>query len=139
MEMEIFESEKGKSVRANKNFREQEILVEFTGTIKDTPDKHSLQIAEGKHLSGIDWPEYLNHSCNPNCYVHVDTVGVWLMAKRDIKLGEELTFDYNTTEYDMANPFICACCGKIINGYKYLTDEERKKIDPWVLPYLRGK
>jgi histone-lysine N-methyltransferase SETD1 len=41
---------------------------------------------------------YINHSCNPNCIPKVFFVeGVARMgiyAKRDLKLGEELCYDY---------------------------------------------
>jgi hypothetical protein len=39
---------------------------------------------------------YINHACHPNC--HVDIVGrtIWIVASRDIRKGEELTYDYNT-------------------------------------------
>ena len=39
---------------------------------------------------------YINHACRPNC--HTDVVGhhIWVIASRDIREGEELTYDYNT-------------------------------------------
>ena len=39
---------------------------------------------------------YINHACNPNCYVEVYGRHVWILASRDIRKGEELTYDYNT-------------------------------------------
>ena len=39
---------------------------------------------------------YVNHACRPNC--HTDVIGhhIWVIASRDIRGGEELTYDYNT-------------------------------------------
>jgi hypothetical protein len=39
---------------------------------------------------------FINHSCRPNCYV--ETIGdtIWIRAARNIRRGEELTYDYNT-------------------------------------------
>jgi len=39
---------------------------------------------------------YINHACHPNCYIEVVHHSIWILASRDIKRGEELTYDYNT-------------------------------------------
>jgi len=39
---------------------------------------------------------YINHACRPNCYVDVVGHHIWIRASRDIRKGEELTYDYNT-------------------------------------------
>ncbi|OAV87654.1 hypothetical protein PTTG_08628 [Puccinia triticina 1-1 BBBD Race 1] len=46
---------------------------------------------------------FLNHSCNPNCYIGKWVVGrqlrMGIFTKRDVKGGEELTFNYNVDRY----------------------------------------
>jgi SET domain-containing protein len=39
---------------------------------------------------------FINHSCRPNCYAQVVGLDIWIRAARNIKAGEELTYDYNT-------------------------------------------
>ncbi len=39
---------------------------------------------------------YFNHSCNPNAGIHGTRR---LIARRDIHRGEEITYDYSTTEW----------------------------------------
>jgi len=39
---------------------------------------------------------YVNHACHPNCYIDIVGHTIWILASRDIKSGEELTYDYNT-------------------------------------------
>jgi SET domain-containing protein len=39
---------------------------------------------------------YINHACHPNCYVDIVGHTIWILASRDIRKGEELTYDYNT-------------------------------------------
>ena len=39
---------------------------------------------------------YINHACRPNCYVDIEGRHIWIRASRDIRRGEELTYDYNT-------------------------------------------
>lgn len=36
----------------------------------------------------------INHSCAPNCRVETIRGRIWIVARRDIAAGEELTFDY---------------------------------------------
>lgn len=37
---------------------------------------------------------FINHSCTPNCYYDVVDKTIWIRAGRDIRRGEELTYDY---------------------------------------------
>jgi SET domain-containing protein len=37
---------------------------------------------------------FINHSCAPNCRVEVTRGRIWIVARRDIAAGEELTYDY---------------------------------------------
>jgi len=39
---------------------------------------------------------FINHSCHPNCYVHIVDGIIWIRAARTIRKGEELTYHYNT-------------------------------------------
>ena len=39
---------------------------------------------------------FINHSCKPNCYAEVVGDTVWIRAAKNIKRGEELSYDYNT-------------------------------------------
>jgi SET domain-containing protein len=39
---------------------------------------------------------FINHSCHPNCYVHIVRDTIWIRAARNIRKGEELTYDYMT-------------------------------------------
>jgi len=38
--------------------------------------------------------KYINHACEPNCYIDVIKNQIWVYALRDIKKGEELSYDY---------------------------------------------
>jgi uncharacterized protein len=38
---------------------------------------------------------WINHSCSPNCEIEEEGHRVFIDARRDIRSGEELTYDYN--------------------------------------------
>jgi SET domain-containing protein len=39
---------------------------------------------------------FINHSCRPNCYIHIVGDTIWIRDARTIRKGEELTYHYNT-------------------------------------------
>src|SRR3954470_16512937 len=39
---------------------------------------------------------FINHSFTPNCYFQIDEMTIWIRAGRNIRPGEELTYDYRT-------------------------------------------
>jgi len=39
---------------------------------------------------------YINHACKPNCYTQIVGDTIWIRAARNIRKGEELTYDYST-------------------------------------------
>jgi hypothetical protein len=45
----------------------------------------------------IEPVDYMNHSCDPTCGVRGS---VAVVARRDVAMGDELTFDYGTTDTD---------------------------------------
>ncbi|MBM3772833.1 MAG: SET domain-containing protein [Acidimicrobiia bacterium] len=50
---------------------------------------------------------FINHSCSPNCYVHIVDGVIWIRAARKIRRGEELTYNYHT---DGEGLIECRCC-----------------------------
>lgn len=39
---------------------------------------------------------FINHSCKPNCYSNIIGHTIWICAGRNIRPGEELTYNYYT-------------------------------------------
>lgn len=87
---------------------------------------------------------FLNHSCEPNCSIVPYKHKFFLFSLRYIAYGTELTFNYNTTEWDLIQghcDFECHCgennCLQRIRGFRYLTDEQKDSILPICLEYLK--
>ena len=86
--------------------------------------------------------DYVNHKCNPNCVVSFPEL--FLVAVKKIKKGEELSFNYCTTEYDLEHcSFKCRCgaenCIGEVKGFKHLPLSEQMRIKNLLLPYLVKK
>lgn len=113
-----------------------EILLRLDGNVSSNPSRFSVQIGRDQHLElplGVDvetvfdryaW-RFLNHSCEPTAYIR----GRELRADKSLRAWEQVTFDYNSTEFDMAAPFACTClsvsCRGLIRGYRWLSSAER--------------
>ncbi len=44
---------------------------------------------------------YINHSCKPNCEIDIRNKRIFVFAKRSIRIGEELTYDYGSEYFEM--------------------------------------
>jgi SET domain-containing protein len=140
---------KGRGIVAKKPIGKAETIFEFPGELvsrnKVKNPNAALQLDEDLFLESdgtID--ESLNHSCNPNCYV--DFTQLALVALKDIHKGEELTFDYNTSEYDLVEQgcsFKCLCgsrnCVGEVKGFKYLPEHHKRKNELLLSPFLKKK
>ena len=51
---------------------------------------------------------FLNHSCAPNCEAENADGGIWIIALRDIKVGDELTFNYGY-DLEVYRDYPCRC------------------------------
>ena len=124
-----------------------DVVLVLQGRITAQPSKYSIQIGEYKHLEpshDLSDPRssirFLNHSCDPTTYINFEDLTV--RALRDLEPGEEVNFNYNTTEYEMVNPFECYChsvnCLGYIHGFKYLSLGERLKLNSQLASHLRN-
>jgi hypothetical protein len=106
-----------KVVATTKIISEGNVLYECAGRIVSKPTRTSIQTPFG-HIED-DTGACINHNCNPNMMLEFINNSIQFVNIHEIKEDDELTFDYNTTEYELSSPFECACCGELIKGYKY--------------------
>lgn len=75
--------------------------------------KYLFRVTEKKTIDGrprINLAGYINHSCRPNCEAEIWRGRVWIMARRNIKAGEELAYDYGKEYFDQhIKPKGCRC------------------------------
>jgi hypothetical protein len=53
--------------------------------------------------------DFVNHACEPNCYVRFVGAQIVLTALDDIAPGQELFFDYGVTQINFPFRFECLC------------------------------
>jgi SET domain-containing protein len=140
---------------ATADITEETNIIQYVGEkiSKEESTKRALEWEEAARKSGDglvyifelddDWDidgrlgdnpaRYMNHSCDGNCEAINYEGEIWIVARKDIKNGEELTYDYG---YDMEH-FLdhpCECGADSCIGY-IVREDQRKKVKK----LLRGK
>ena len=59
----------------------------------------------------------INHSCDPNCEVLGTGLKIWIYAMKDIKKGEELSYDYGFSFDKDFRQYPCRCGSKNCVGF----------------------
>lgn len=85
---------------ATDNYKIDDIIYVMSGNLMNKPTKKSIHIGSNMHLED-QYGQYINHSFEPNMKVD----GNKLVAIKEIKKSDELTFNYNDSELEMAEPF----------------------------------
>lgn len=95
----------GLGLFAKQDFKKDDFIIEFTG---EKISEEEANRRGGKYLFELnnEWTidgkgrenpaRYINHSCRPNCYPELDEneEHIYIYAKKKIKAGEELSFNY---------------------------------------------
>ena len=117
--------EKITKAESNRRALEWEEKARKTGAglvyIFELDDKWDLDGRRGRNPA-----RYMNHSCDGNCEAVNYDGEIWIVARRDIRKGEELTYDYG---YDMEH-FLdhpCECGAPNCIGY-IVREDQRDKV-----------
>jgi len=118
-----------------KRIRKGKLIVEYVGEhlsceeaedlYDEFPNTYLFSLVGGRRIiDGHGVAAFVNHSCKPNC--ETDQIGgkMWIIARRDIEPGEELTYDYNL--YDGEEAIACLCGAKRCRGSLYSAEHLRK-------------
>ncbi|MBP7770584.1 MAG: SET domain-containing protein [Candidatus Pacebacteria bacterium] len=94
-------------------------IIEYRGNIltkQQEEDSNSLYLFDAEGGVTIDgaprWntARYINHSCRPNSEIDIYKHRVYVMAKKNIKAGEELNYDYDKDYWkEYIKPKGCRC------------------------------
>ena len=129
----------GQILRATSRIEKGEPIFFLDGMIVSQPSKYTIQLDAEEHILTTEHPwRLMNHGCEPN--VLIDTGLREMVATRDILAGEELTFNYNSTEWSMVSSFACECgapmCAGEVRGFKYLDAKHAEALRPFISPYI---
>jgi uncharacterized protein len=109
----------GLGLFAEEPIKKGSCVIEYIGNILSPEQEeasNSLYLFDAGKGVTIDgsprWniARYINHSCRPNCEIDIYKNRVYVMAKRNIKAGEELAYDYDKDYFNAyIKPKGCRC------------------------------
>jgi SET domain-containing protein len=128
----------GRGVYATRAIKKDEKIIEYVGELIDKSEserrahiqaeraeKHGdaavyiFTVDDDYDLDGsLPWntARLINHSCEPNCEAWIDGKRIFIHALRDIRKGEELSFDYGF-DVDTWEDHPCRCGKKSCVGH----------------------
>lgn len=138
-------------VVAKRDFNKGDLLFKVIGPLLTERTKYSFPVDLNLHIDPVlengegDFGYYTNHSCDPNAFVSIikresEDPYIEIIARKDIKSGEEVTIDYSSFEYEtVAEGESCNCgqesCRGKISGFKNLpTDIKEKYKNEDIIP-----
>ncbi len=120
----VKKSSAGLGLFATADFKKGDLVIEYTGERITEAEanrrggKYLFELNDAWTIDGKgrdNLARYLNHSCKPNCEpeLNEDETRIFIYAKRGIKSGEELTYNYGKmyfNEYLSAGKCRCFAC-----------------------------
>jgi hypothetical protein len=134
-------SANGYGIFAKMDIKAGELVLEWKGSIiysyakaksfSEEDWNHMVQFGNERYLNPRGIGRFVNHSCEPNGWVRIEGNRLFLVALRNIKKGEEVTFDYSTTMDEDDWEMDCRCgsknCRERIRDFKYLPKKLRER------------
>ena len=112
-------SRAGLGLFAGEDIKKGTCVIEYVGRAVPEAEqytsrsKYLFEVGKNKMIDGAarsNTARYINHSCAPNCEIEIKGGRVLVMAKKNIKAGEELSYDYDTEYFDEhIKPRGCLC------------------------------
>jgi len=75
-------------------------------------------------IDGHSMAMFINHSCKPNCEIEEIDQRIFVKTLRNLKAGEELTYDYWLYDGDDEAP--CSCGARTCRGSMYSPKEMKR-------------
>jgi len=98
---------------------------------------YGFQCGVDRYSSPQGLSREMNHSCDPNTWWSGSTR---LVARRDIEAGEEVSYDYSTTDVDHVFEMECSCgsplCRGTISNRDYLDPEWQQRYGTNLPPHV---
>lgn len=115
-------SSAGLGLFATRAFKKGERVIEYVGrTLSKAEEytsrsKYLFEINSRKTIDGAvrtNFARYINHSCKPNCEPEIEKGRIFIDAIKNIKPGDEFTYDYGEEYFnEHIRPYGCRCAKK---------------------------
>ena len=117
----------GEKVTRAEGDRRSELRIKKHLKSKTTGSVYIFELNKNFDIDGTtlkNKARYINHSCRPNCEVQILRGQIWIKSIKNIRKGEELTYDYGYEfDKDDYTDHKCYCGKKNCIGYIISKDQ----------------
>lgn len=120
-DFKVFKSPIGLGLKTLLDIKKGDEILEYTGRrvpnekANEKPNRYLFELDDKVTIDGSshkNLARYINHACKPNAEAvhYTDENRIYIEALRNIKTGEEITFDYGEQHFDeYIKPKGCRC------------------------------
>ncbi len=128
-DLRVKRSSAGLGLFAGEAIPKGKCVIEYVGRVISKEEefssksKYLFEVNKNKTIDGkpaINKAGYINHSCAPNCEPEIKDGRIFIFSIKNIKVGDELTYDYGK-DYCVDHCVPCRCSAK-----KHLYDKFAK-------------
>ena len=149
---------KGKGLIALEDFDTGDILFDLdfsnnkntisrkdTEELSDKEKEHLTFVGNGKFVLDYSVTSFINHSCYSNLFIkYTNYAKCKIIAKKPIKMNEELTLDYALDQGWQQGDFLCNCGSskcrkKIFADFFKLSKKLQKENIKFAAPWIKRK
>lgn len=109
--MEIKNNNDFNGLYGTKRYMKDTEIYKLVGDIVNKPTRTSIEIGPDIHIED-DKGRFMNHSFDPSCKIH----NGFIYSIKDLEIGDELTFNYNSSETSMSCPFVDTKTQQTVSG-----------------------
>lgn len=139
----------GKKAVANVALQRGQVINRYNAPVFSSPTMHTVCLTESIHVAPTFGAECISHACGvdiPNTAMKVVGSEVQVVVTRDVSEGQDLFFNYNTTEWTMSCPFDCLCphctspgrSSKRVQGFSKLSPCDQDELLPHASPFVKS-
>jgi hypothetical protein len=136
--LRVGRSRTGRGVFACEDIPRDVCIAEYVGRVVKEEElandrlKYLFSVSKNKMIDG-NVPEnrarFINHSCRPNCRAEGPNGRVFIMTKRKIKEGEEITYHYGKEYFDLILRKLGCKCDKCLEEKRAQRKNGAKRAD----------
>lgn len=121
--VKVKRSTAGLGLFADRVIKKGDWIIEYKGKILTSEQadakggKYLFEVNSKKTIDGTsrkNTARYINHACKPNAEPVWHNKGMWIQAIRNIKPGDEITYNYGKEYFDnIIKPHGCRCTSDV--------------------------
>ncbi len=109
-ELRVGKSSAGRGLFVEEPIKNGACIIEYIGgpatTLqqKKNTGKYLFWTSDSSMIDGYihaNKARFINHSCRPNCEIDLKNRRIFVFAKKNIKVGEELSYDYGPEYFNL--------------------------------------